>query len=52
MILEIEALMRSIREQSEKMLALRGELTGDVSNILEGITEPADLPILSHQICR
>jgi len=41
--LEIEALMRNVREYSEKILALRGELTGDVGNILESITEPGSL---------
>jgi ATP-dependent Lon protease len=41
--LEIEALMRNIREHSEKILALRGELTGDVSAILESIEEPGKL---------
>jgi len=41
--LELEALMRNVREYSEKILALRGELTGDVGNILESITEPGSL---------
>ncbi len=41
--LEIEALMRNIREQSEKILALRGELTSDISNILESIDDPGKL---------
>ena len=41
--LEIEALMRNVREYSEKILALRGELSGDVGNILESITEPGKL---------
>jgi len=41
--LEIEALMRNVREQSEKILALRGELTGDVGSILEGIEDPGKL---------
>lgn len=41
--LEIEALMRNVREYSEKILALRGELTGDVGSILESITEPGSL---------
>ncbi|MBR9979790.1 MAG: LON peptidase substrate-binding domain-containing protein, partial [Desulfatitalea sp.] len=35
--LEVEALMRNVRDYSEKILALRGELTGDVGSILEGI---------------
>ena len=41
--LEIEALMRNVREYSEKILALRGELSGDVGNILESVTEPGKL---------
>jgi len=38
--LETKALMRIIREHSEKILALRGELTGDVSAILDSIDDP------------
>ncbi len=41
--LEVEALMRNVREYSEKILALRGELTSDVSAILEGIESPGKL---------
>ena len=41
--LEIEALMRNVREHSEKILALRGELTGDVSTILDSIDDPGKL---------
>jgi ATP-dependent Lon protease len=41
--LEIEALMRNVRENSEKILALRGELSGDVASILESIEEPGKL---------
>lgn len=41
--LEVEALMRNIREHSEKILALRGELTGDIANILEEIGDPGKL---------
>lgn len=41
--LEIEALMRNIRELSEKILALRGELTGDVSAILDSIDDAGKL---------
>lgn len=41
--LEVEALMRNVREYSEKILALRGELTGDVGNILESVDEPGKL---------
>ncbi|MBA7495265.1 Lon protease 1 [subsurface metagenome] len=41
--LKIEALMRNIREQSEKILALRGEMTSDVSAVLESIENPGKL---------
>jgi len=41
--IEIEALMQNIRDYSEKILALRGEFTGDVANILKSITEPGKL---------
>jgi len=41
--IETEALMRNVRENSEKILSLRGELTGDVKAILESITEPGRL---------
>ena len=41
--LETEALMRNVREHSEKILALRGELTGDVGSILESINDPGKL---------
>ncbi|MBW2568717.1 MAG: endopeptidase La [Deltaproteobacteria bacterium] len=41
--IKIEALMRSVREYSEKILALRGELTGDVGSILENINDPGKL---------
>lgn len=40
---EAEALMRNACEQTEKILDLRGELTGDVSAILRGIEEPGRL---------
>ncbi len=43
MSLEVEALMRNVREHSEKILSLRGELTGDVSAILESIDDPGKL---------
>jgi ATP-dependent Lon protease len=43
MTLEAEALMRNVCEQSEKILELRGELTGDVSSILYSIDEPSRL---------
>lgn len=41
--IEIEALMRNVRENSEKILNLRGELTGDVKTILDSIIEPGRL---------
>ena len=41
--LEVEALMRNVREHSEKILAFRGELTGDVGTVLESIDEPGRL---------
>ena len=41
--IKIEAIMRSVREYSEKILALRGELTGEVGNILENINDPGKL---------
>lgn len=40
---EVEALMRNAREQSEKILTLRGEMTGDVSTVLESIEDPGKL---------
>jgi ATP-dependent Lon protease len=43
MTLETEALMRNVCEQSEKILEVRGELTGDVSSILYSIDEPSRL---------
>ncbi|MBL7180477.1 MAG: endopeptidase La [Pseudomonadota bacterium] len=41
--LEVEALMRNVREHAEKILAFRGELTGDVGTVLESIDEPGRL---------
>jgi len=41
--LEIEALMRNVREQCEKILVLRGEMAGDVITILQSIEEPGKL---------
>jgi ATP-dependent Lon protease len=41
--LEIEALMRTVGENSEKILSLRGEMSGDISTILESIEEPGKL---------
>ena len=36
--LEIEALMRTVGENSEKILSLRGEMSGDISTILQSMT--------------
>jgi len=41
--LKIEALMRNIREHSEEILALRGEMTSDVSAVLESVEDPGKL---------
>ena len=41
--IETEALMRNVREHSNKILELRGELTSDVGNILEEIDDPGKL---------
>jgi len=40
---EVEALMRNVRELSEKILSFRGELTREVGAILESITDPGKL---------
>lgn len=41
--LEIEALMRNVKENSEKILILRGEMTGDIGTILDSIEDPGKL---------
>jgi ATP-dependent Lon protease len=41
--LEIEALMRNVREHCEKILVLRGEMSGDVITILKSVEEPGKL---------
>ncbi len=41
--LESEALMRNVREQCEKILSLRGEMTGEVGSILDNIEDPGKL---------
>jgi ATP-dependent Lon protease len=41
--LETEALMRNVREHCEKLLVLRGEMTGDVITILQSVEEPGKL---------
>ncbi len=40
---EVEALMRNVRELSEKILSFRGELTREVGVILESINDPGKL---------
>ncbi len=45
--LELEALMRTVRENSEKILSLRGEMSGDISSILESIEAPGKLADLA-----
>jgi len=45
--LNTQALMRTVRENSEKILALRGELSGDISAILESIEGPGKLADLA-----
>lgn len=41
--LKTEALMRNVREHAEKILAIRGELTGDIGAILHNIDQPGKL---------
>ena len=41
--LEVEAMMRNVREQCEKILAYKGEFNDEVSAILEGIEDPGKL---------
>jgi len=41
--LETEALMRNVREHCEKILVLRGEMTGDIITILQSVEEPGKL---------
>jgi ATP-dependent Lon protease len=41
--LEAEALMRNVREHCEKILVLRGEMTGDVITVLQSVEEPGKL---------
>jgi ATP-dependent Lon protease len=45
--LETEALMRTVRENSEKILSLRGETSGDISSILQSIEDPGKLADLA-----
>ena len=41
--LESEALMRNVREQTEKILSLRGELNTDITAVLQNVEEPGKL---------
>jgi len=41
--LEVEALMRNVREHCEKILVLRGEMTGDIITVLQSVEEPGKL---------
>ena len=43
MTLELEALMRNVREQAVKILTLRGEMSSEIASILDGIEEPGKL---------
>ncbi|WP_456430719.1 endopeptidase La [Thermosulfuriphilus sp.] len=40
---EIEALMRNVRENAEKIFSLKGMLTPEISSLLEGVEEPGRL---------
>ena len=41
--LKTEALMRNVREHCEKILVLRGEMSGDVITVLQSVEEPGKL---------
>ncbi|MGD8285624.1 MAG: LON peptidase substrate-binding domain-containing protein, partial [Desulfobacterales bacterium] len=41
--MEIEALMRNVQEHTEKIMTIRGEITGDIVAILQSIEEPGKL---------
>jgi ATP-dependent Lon protease len=41
--IEDEALMRNVKEASEKLLALKGELSGDIGDLLSHIESPGKL---------
>ena len=41
--LKTEAMMRNVREHCEKILVLRGEMSGDVITILQSVEEPGKL---------
>ncbi|RUA02620.1 MAG: endopeptidase La [Deltaproteobacteria bacterium] len=40
---EVEAMMRTAREHSEKILSLKGEMTSEIGGILDSIQEPGRL---------
>ncbi len=41
--IEIQAMMRNVKENSEKLLALKGEFSGDVGDLLSHIESPGKL---------
>ena len=41
--LEVEAMMRNVRECSERILTLRGEMSADVTTVLDNVTDPGKL---------
>jgi ATP-dependent Lon protease len=41
--LEVEAMMRNVREYSERILTLRGEMSADVTTVLDNVTDPGKL---------
>ena len=41
--MKIEALMRNVQEHTEKIMTIRGEITGDIVAILQSIEEPGKL---------
>jgi len=41
--MEIEALVRNVKEQSEKILGLRGELTNDIKSVFDSLDDPSKL---------
>lgn len=41
--IEVQALMRNVKDNSAKILSLRGELTGEVGAILDSIDDPGKL---------
>jgi len=41
--IEAEALMRNVREQCEKILSLRGEMSSEIDTILESMDDPGKL---------